>query len=266
MCNQNKQIINIEEFVNEEYNQASADYDTKWKHYTERTVQAFLKRLEQYNYVPNHGNEMVIVDVGCGTGALTLELAKQYPQAKQIIGVDLSTGMISKAQQNLHAWKEQNNKEKGDKERTVQIEFIVGNVKQVHELISTPVDLVLTLSSFHFWSDLEESLVSIRRLLAQPPLNSGKNINHSSNKKERTFIIMDWAHDYISCKLLGFWLSLKGYHSSKIFTQREVMEFMENAGFVLKEKDDKTKNALFRLGLWWGCLWVSGVVPIQEKD
>ena len=55
---------------------------------------------------------MVIVDVGCGTGALTLELAKQYPQAKQIIGVDSSTGMISKAQQNLHAWKEQNNKEK----------------------------------------------------------------------------------------------------------------------------------------------------------
>ena len=39
-------------------------------------------------------NEVVIVDFGCGTGTSTRRLAKQYPQATQLIGIDLSPYFI----------------------------------------------------------------------------------------------------------------------------------------------------------------------------
>ena len=42
--------------------------------------------------VPKHG---IIVDLGCGTGMSTRPLAKRYPQAKQIIGFDLSPYFIA---------------------------------------------------------------------------------------------------------------------------------------------------------------------------
>ncbi len=41
-----------------------------------------------------HQNEVVIVDFGCGTGTSTRRLARQYPQATQLIGIDLSPYFI----------------------------------------------------------------------------------------------------------------------------------------------------------------------------
>jgi len=40
------------------------------------------------------GGETVIVDFGCGTGTSTRRLAKQYPQADKLIGIDLSPYFI----------------------------------------------------------------------------------------------------------------------------------------------------------------------------
>lgn len=42
----------------------------------------------------DHQNEVVIVDFGCGTGTSTRRLARQYPQATQLIGIDLSPYFI----------------------------------------------------------------------------------------------------------------------------------------------------------------------------
>lgn len=41
---------------------------------------------------------MIIVDFGCGTGTSTRRLAKQYPQATQLIGIDLSPYFIEVGQ------------------------------------------------------------------------------------------------------------------------------------------------------------------------
>ena len=43
-------------------------------------------------------DEGTIVDCGCGTGTSTRRLAKQYPQAKQLIGIDLSPYFIDVGQ------------------------------------------------------------------------------------------------------------------------------------------------------------------------
>src|SRR5690625_1370505 len=41
-----------------------------------------------------------IVDLGCGTGKLTIELAKQE---KEMVGVDISIDMLTQAEQNAQA-------------------------------------------------------------------------------------------------------------------------------------------------------------------
>ncbi|KAL7524149.1 hypothetical protein ACHAXR_000458, partial [Thalassiosira sp. AJA248-18] len=46
----------------------------------------------------NSQEEVVIVDFGCGTGTSTRRLAKQYPQATQLIGFDLSPYFIDVGQ------------------------------------------------------------------------------------------------------------------------------------------------------------------------
>ena len=58
---------------------------------------AFDQGLTKLGASVHHGddhNEVVIVDFGCGTGTSTRRLAKQYPQATQLIGIDLSPYFI----------------------------------------------------------------------------------------------------------------------------------------------------------------------------
>lgn len=48
-------------------------------------------------YVPIKGNE-TILDVGCGDGKITAEIASKYPKCS-VIGLDISASMISFAQE-----------------------------------------------------------------------------------------------------------------------------------------------------------------------
>lgn len=50
------------------------------------------------NQKQSQENEVVIVDFGCGTGTSTRRLAKQYRQATQLIGIDLSPYFIEVGQ------------------------------------------------------------------------------------------------------------------------------------------------------------------------
>ncbi|WP_049573498.1 class I SAM-dependent methyltransferase [Nocardiopsis sp. SBT366] len=47
-------------------------------------------------FLPGLGADRVLVDLGCGTGASTAALAREYPRAR-IVGVDSSEGMLREA-------------------------------------------------------------------------------------------------------------------------------------------------------------------------
>ena len=59
--------------------------------------QALSKMGTGINCIDN-GEDAVIVDFGCGTGTSTRRMAKQYPQATQLIGIDLSPYFIDVGQ------------------------------------------------------------------------------------------------------------------------------------------------------------------------
>ena len=68
--------------------------------YSSKGEDVFRDAFDQalYKLGASCDDEGIIVDCGCGTGTSTRRLAKQYPQAKQLIGIDLSPYFIDVGQ------------------------------------------------------------------------------------------------------------------------------------------------------------------------
>ena len=79
-----------------------------------------------------HGNE-IVMDAGCGTGLLTIDLAKKVPSGK-VYAVDIDSNMIEQARSNLRCF---------DNVEIVQSSFT--DVK-----LPRKVDVIFSNSSFHW--------------------------------------------------------------------------------------------------------------------
>jgi trans-aconitate methyltransferase len=102
-----------------------------------------------------------ILDIGCGTGRLTLEIARGNPEGT-IIGLDNNQSMIAKAIENLKKSKLRN------------IQFIRENIIQYKPIIQ--FDAIFSNSALHWIQDthalyqkLYDILVTDGRLIAQMP-------------------------------------------------------------------------------------------------
>ncbi len=92
-----------------------------------------------------------ILDLGCGTGTLTIELAKRYPHS-YICGLDIAPGMITVAQQKaLEAGNE-------------QIEFLLGDM-EYPPFPDESFDLVISNASFQWIDHLPELFTKIYGML-----------------------------------------------------------------------------------------------------
>jgi SAM-dependent methyltransferase len=95
------------------------------------------------------------VDVGCGTGAYTLALARV---GLEVVGVDPSAEMIRQAEANASRYK-------ADKVR-----FVQGTLADLPEVVPSPLDMVLCMGNTlpHILSDeeLKEGLVAARSALS----------------------------------------------------------------------------------------------------
>jgi ubiquinone/menaquinone biosynthesis C-methylase UbiE len=90
-----------------------------------------------------------VLDVGCGTGYLLRALARNYPRAEQLAGIDAAPNMIETA------------KRLTDDER---LTFAIG----VAEHLPYPdasIDLVVSSTSFDHWSDQLAGLTECARVL-----------------------------------------------------------------------------------------------------
>jgi len=93
-------------------------------------------------------SNLVLADIGCGTGALTLELARV---AKHVMGVDLSSGMIRNAKQLA-------------RERGIQnIDFRLGDIEKL-PLAHESVDASFCVMVLHFLDDPERAVAELCRI------------------------------------------------------------------------------------------------------
>jgi ubiquinone/menaquinone biosynthesis C-methylase UbiE len=86
-----------------------------------------------------------IVDVGCGTGLMSLKLAAT---GRQVLGVDLSTAMIAHARARSSA----------------RLEFLQADAENL-PLESASFDAVVNLISFHHYPDPDRAIAGFRRVL-----------------------------------------------------------------------------------------------------
>ncbi|OLT24776.1 ubiquinone biosynthesis methyltransferase UbiE [Nocardiopsis sp. CNR-923] len=80
--------------VTDEFDRAAASYDALVAANPgyHRHLRISARRLG----LPRRGEGLLVLDLGCGTGASTAALARLFPRAR-IIGVDASEGMLSRA-------------------------------------------------------------------------------------------------------------------------------------------------------------------------
>lgn len=79
--------------VRREYAQLAPEYESRWSHYVNASVDETLRRL-----APRPGD--AILDVGCGTGALLAAIADAVPDAS-LAGLDLTPEMLAVARERL---------------------------------------------------------------------------------------------------------------------------------------------------------------------
>jgi len=129
---------------------------------------------------------IVVVDLGTGSGLLSIELHRLLPQAK-IIGVDPSSEMLKVAQE--HA----------DEAGMSDYEARLGQAEEM-PIASNSVDLVVSQSSLHEWRDPQKGLSEIFRVL----------------KPGGSLILKDYNRE---------WLSTWKHHLLKLFDHLEMFRF-----------------------------------------
>ncbi len=88
-----------------------------------------------------------ILDIGCGVGELSRELAGQFPQA-EILGVDYSDGMIARAKKDYTA---------------PNVEYLLGSLEDIPA--GRKFDLVVSTHSFPYFPDKLKAARMMRELL-----------------------------------------------------------------------------------------------------
>lgn len=129
--------------ITDSYDQRSRNYnDSEWH-------RALARQLVDYNPPPKHGN---VLDIGTGTGAVAFHAASIVGAEGEIIGVDISEGMIAKARELLQESAFRN------------IEFVLADGENL-AFSRNRFDRVYCASAFFWMSDKVEALKHWRELL-----------------------------------------------------------------------------------------------------
>jgi ubiquinone/menaquinone biosynthesis C-methylase UbiE len=124
----------------------------------------------------------VVLDIGCGTGFLTLGVANAVGKNGKVIGVDISKEMMEKAEENL------------SKARVSNLEFRVGDAESI-PLEDNSVDAVVGNMVLHHCPNPESAVKEMVRVLKP---NGSLVLADMEEHKER------WLKDEVADLWLGF--------------------------------------------------------------
>lgn len=220
-----------------EYDDGAAEYDRKWKTYTDATVAFALKEL------PPLPPGARVLDLACGTGAILRALdataaagdgdggvgvtgggaAQQQQQALRLaeyVGLDNSAAMLEKAASSCGACSS-----------ATTTRWLHAPADQPLPLPDASFDAVVTANSFHFFGDRKTSLRESARVL----------------KPGGFFLIADWSADYLTCQLLELWLRLVGRPTAPVLRAAQLRALVEaTPGLVVVRE---SSSLLLK---WWG--------------
>ena len=206
------------EYISKEFDRAARGYDKSLvvKSYQRQAQILVIKRM-----LIEKG--MKILDLGCGTGAGTIDISFRLEGTGKAIGLDLSEKMIEQARQKLH------NHEYGN------IEFMVGSLDSLD--YNNYFDYVLSTNAFHHFSDKEAIFLKIKKSL----------------KLNGVFIIQDICDDYLLMKILDF----MGRIGEKAHVSSTTLQKLK--GLFLSTGFSDIKLDKIKLNWFWGIMVGEGI-------
>jgi ubiquinone/menaquinone biosynthesis C-methylase UbiE len=206
-----------EEYVAEEFNRAAQEYDES------RLVKSYQRRVQLLVIGKLQIRKgMNVLDLGCGTGKGTIDVAARLDGSGKVIGIDLSQKMIEQAKQNL-AETSYNN-----------VEFEVGTASSLD--YDNYFDCVFSTNVFHHFQNKEDIFRRIWRSL----------------RHDGTFVIQDICDDYMLMKIVDLAGKLGERAHVGSTTSRRLRDILLLLGFENVEVEK------MRLNWFWGIMISKG--------
>ena len=201
-----------EEHVVKEFDRAAKGYDESRlvKSYQRRTQTLVINKMQIEK-------GMNILDLGCGTGWGTIDIASRLEGTGKVIGLDLSEKMIEQAKQKLAEFHYDN------------VEFRVGSGSSLD--YENYFDCVLSTNAFHHFDKKEEIFSRVWKSL----------------KRNGCFIIQDICDDFILMRIvdLAGKIGEKAHVGSS--TSEELRNLFVSVGFVNIEVEKVKLNWFWRI-------------------
>ncbi len=202
-----------EEYIVKEFNRAAESYDES------RLVKSFQRRTQTLIINRMHLEKgMNILDLGCGTGLGTIDIALRLEGSGKVIGLDLSDKMIEQAKKKLIEFKYDN------------VVFEVGSESSLDYV--DYFDSVLTTNAFHHFYQKEEIFSRVYRSL----------------KQKGSFIIQDICDDFFMMKIVDIAGKIGERAHVGSTTSEELKKLLVSAGFNMVEVEKK------KLNWFWGIM------------
>jgi ubiquinone/menaquinone biosynthesis C-methylase UbiE len=158
-----------DEYVAKEFDRAAKGYDKS------QIVKSYQRRVQVFVIEKMHINKgMNILDLGCGTGSGTLDIATQLEGTGKVVGLDLSKKMIEQAKKKFTGFRYDN------------LEFRIGSGSSLD--YNNHFDYVISTNSYHHFDDKEEIFSKVQKSL----------------KLNGVYIVQDICDDYFLMKIVDF--------------------------------------------------------------
>jgi protein-L-isoaspartate(D-aspartate) O-methyltransferase len=186
-----------EEYVAKEFDRAAKGYDES------RIVKSFQRRAQILVIDKMHLEKgMKILDLGCGTGWGTIDIATKLGGTGEVVGLDLSEKMIEQAKQKLNELAYNN------------VEFEVGSGSSLD--YRDYFDYVFSTNAFHHFAKKEEIFYKV----------------YKSLKYGGIFMVQDICDDYLLMRLLDFAGKIGERAHVGSSTSDKIRDLFTSAGFV----------------------------------
>jgi ubiquinone/menaquinone biosynthesis C-methylase UbiE len=226
--------------ISEVFSRASPTYD----HIGPPFFSYFGKKLVEFADLRNGSS---VLDIACGRGAVLFPSSEAVSNSGEVIGIDISKGMIEQTHQEILRRKIGNT------------QVFVMDAERL-DLSNSQFDYVLCGLCLFFFPDLMEALQEFYRVLKP----GGYIISSTFMKKKDDELTKEWDQLYESFK--DRVADVPKVETLNLDTGREIKQKLLEAGFVKPEIIIRRKTFYYKNeDEWWQTAWSHGYRAYLER-
>jgi ubiquinone/menaquinone biosynthesis C-methylase UbiE len=204
--------------------------------------------------LPHLADGQRLLDVGCGPGTLTVDLARHVGPSGAVLGVDLSESVISEA--TAHAATQQSAMQQAD----WTVTFRAGDFRSL-DLADGSFDVVHAHQVLQHLRDPVGALAAMRRLTRPGGIVAARDSDY------RSFV---WTPDDPRLdRWREIYLAVSDRNGAAADAGRWLLRWAVDAGFAAAEVTYSTSTWTFATPAdraWWGALWAERTVASSLAD